>query len=48
MKKIDLNDAPILSCALEIQNDGLWKEDKHFEKQNQVKIWKTKDLIKII
>ena len=45
MKDIDVNDAPILACALAISNDGIWTEDKHFDKQDLVKVWRTKDLI---
>ncbi len=48
MKDIDVNDSPILASALAIPNDGIWTEDKHFDKQDEVKIWKTKDLKKYI
>lgn len=44
MKDIDVRDAPILACALAVPNDGIWTEDKHFDKQNQVRVWHTKDL----
>ncbi len=45
MKNVDINDAPILACALAIPNDGIWTEDKHLEKQNKAKVWKTRELI---
>ena len=45
MKDIDINDSPILACALAVTNDGIWSEDKHLEKQNKIKVWKTKDLL---
>lgn len=48
MKNIDPKDAPILACALAIPNDGIWTQDKHFEKQNKVKIWNSKNLLKYI
>ncbi len=48
MRAIDIKDAPILACALTISNDGIWSQDRHFEKQNVVKAWKTLDLIKFI
>ena len=49
MKGIDPKDAPILSCALALQNnDGLWSEDKHLHKQKRVKAWHSKDLLKYI
>ncbi len=46
MKDIDLNDSPILACALSIPNEDIWTEDKHFDKQSNVRIWTTKDLKK--
>ena len=46
MKDIDVNDSPILACALAVVNEGIWTEDKDFEKQKNVKIWKTKELKK--
>jgi len=45
MREIDISDSPIIACALSIKNDGIWTEDKHFEKQNLIKVWKTKDLL---
>ena len=48
MHLIDEKDAPILACALAIENDGIWSQDRHFEKQNKVKYWKTEDLIGIV
>jgi predicted nucleic acid-binding protein len=48
MEHIDLKDSPILACALAISNEGLWTTDKHFDKQNIIKVWKTKDLIKYL
>ena len=48
MKEIDVNDSSILACALTIPNEGIWTEDKDFDKQKNVKIWKTKELKKYI
>ena len=48
MENIDRNDSPILACALVVPNDGIWTEDKHFEKQTKVKVWKTEELITIL
>lgn len=48
MKEIDINDAPILACALAVQNDGIWTEDKHFEKQNTIKVLKDEELLNYI
>ncbi len=48
MDSIDPKDAIFIALALSVRNDGIWSEDKHFEKQNRIKIWKTKDLIKYL
>jgi predicted nucleic acid-binding protein len=43
--QIDEDDVPFLALALAIECDGIWTEDKHFEKQQKVRIWKIKDVI---
>jgi predicted nucleic acid-binding protein len=48
MDKIDKNDTPFIALALAIANDGIWTDDKHFERQNRIKVWKTSDLIRFI
>jgi len=48
MDSIDENDTPFIALALSIENNGIWSDDKHFEMQDKVKIWKTKDLIEYI
>ena len=45
MKNIDIEDWPFIALALSFHNDGIWTEDKHFEKQNKIKVWKTSDII---
>ena len=45
MNAIDPEDAVFVALALSTNNDGIWSEDKHFEKQNIMQVWKTKDLI---
>ena len=47
MKKIDIKDSPFIAAALAIKAD-LWSEDKHFNKQDKIKVWKTKDLIEFV
>jgi len=46
--KIDKKDTPFIALALTIKCDGIWTEDKHFEKQNTISIFKTKDLIDLV
>ena len=43
MDWIDKGDTPFIAAALAAKT-GIWSDDKHFEKQNKIKIWKTKDL----
>ena len=43
---IDKDDAPFIAIALALGADGIWTNDKDFNKQNVVKVWKTKDLAK--
>ncbi|MFC1496176.1 PIN domain-containing protein [Candidatus Margulisiibacteriota bacterium] len=42
---IDKNDVPFIALALSRNNDGIWTNDTHFDKQTKIKIWKTQDLI---
>ena len=44
---IDKGDVPFVALALTIPNDGIWTDDKDFDRQNRIRIWKTIDLIKI-
>ena len=48
MKDIDSKDAPIIACALSVKNSIVWSEDKHFDRQSKIKVYKTKDLLKYI
>jgi predicted nucleic acid-binding protein len=41
---VDKDDAPFIAIALALGADGIWTNDKDFEKQDVVKVWKTKDL----
>lgn len=42
--KIDYDDIPFVATALFL-NCPIWSEDKHFQKQNEIKILKTKDIL---
>lgn len=48
MDKIDPADTPFIALALAVDNEGIWSDDKHFERQNKIRIWKTKELLKLI
>ncbi len=43
---IDIKDVPFLACALAL--DALiWSDDKHFQKQDKIKVLTTKDMIEL-
>ena len=44
MDKIDKDDTPFIALALAVTNDGIWTDDKHFEKRSRIKVWKTQIL----
>jgi len=45
--KIDIADVPFIAAALALKC-GIWSDDKHFQKQDKIRIWKTKDLAKLL
>lgn len=45
---IDLEDIPYVALALSIENDGIWTDDFHFQKQDRIKIYRTEYIIKIV
>ena len=48
MKNIDPDDTPFLALGLSLKVDGIWTEDKDFDKQKILKVYSTKDLLEII
>ena len=48
MGKIDRDDVPFIALALSFPNDGIWTEDKHFLKQSRVRVWRTRELLKLL
>lgn len=48
MNEIDPDDAPFLALAMKTQADGIWSEDKGFQRQNQVRVYTTKELLELI
>ena len=45
MQKIDPNDVVFVATALS-KNAAIWSDDKDFQKQNKIKVFTTKDMIK--
>ncbi len=48
MSEIDPDDAPFLALAIKAQVDGIWSEDKGFQRQDRVRIYTTKELIELV
>lgn len=48
MEKIDEKDSQFIALALSIKNDGIWSNDRHFEKQKEIQVFKTSDIINIL
>ncbi len=48
MGKIDEKDTPFIALALSIENDGIWFNDKHFDMQKKIKVYKTIDIINLL
>ena len=45
---IDKKDIPYVALALAVKSDGIWTADKHFAKQNLIKIFTTEKLLSLI
>lgn len=43
----DIDDVAFLALALETKSEGIWSEDKGFNQQDKIKIWTTRELLKI-
>ncbi len=46
--KIDEKDTQFIALALSIENDGIWSNDKHFEKQEKISVFKTIDILNLL
>lgn len=47
MDKINENDSPFIATAL-ATNSVIWSEDKHFKKQNKIKVYTTKEVLSLL
>ena len=45
MEHIDPEDVVFIATALSIADSVIWSDDRHFEKQDKVKVLKTEDII---
>ncbi len=48
MKEIDVDDVVFIALSLELGNIPIWSDDKHFKKQNKVKVYSTKQLVEFL
>ena len=46
MELIDPDDTPFIAAAI-LTGGDIWSDDKHFEKQKRVKVWKTSEIYKM-
>ena len=45
---IDEKDTQFIALALSIENNGIWSNDKHFEKQKKIKVFKTINILNLL
>ena len=45
MEHIDKEDVVLIATALSISDSVIWSDDRHFEKQDKVKVLKTKQMV---
>jgi predicted nucleic acid-binding protein len=48
MEPVDVNDTSFLAVGLALHLDGIWTEDRHFLRQDLLKVFHTNDLIQIV
>ena len=44
----DIEDVPFIARALSIETNGIWSDDKPFQKQDKIKIFKTEEVIEFL
>jgi predicted nucleic acid-binding protein len=47
MEPIDVKDAPFLVVGIAVKAEGIWTDDNHFQKQDRLKTYTTKELMAI-
>lgn len=48
MEPIDENDSPFLAVGLALSLDDIWTENRHFLRQDLLKVFHTSDLVQVI
>lgn len=44
----DIDDVVFISLALSSKADGIWSDDSHFFEQEQIKIFRTKEMVEFL
>lgn len=45
---IDVEDIDYIALALSVENDGIWSDDVHFQKQDRIRVYKTEEIVKLV
>ncbi len=48
MQHIDPDDVVFIASTFSCQDSVIWSDDKHFEKQNKIKVLKTRDFVNLL
>jgi predicted nucleic acid-binding protein len=48
MRAIDPADVQFIAAALAVDCEGIWTEDKHFDLQKRIRVFKTASLLKLV
>jgi len=48
MDSIDPDDTLFIAAALAVENNGIWSDDLHFQRQKKIRIFKTSHLIEMM
>lgn len=46
--EIDEKDTQFIALALSIKNDGIWSNDKHFDNQTKIQVYKTSHIVNLL
>ena len=48
MESIDEGDIPFLAASLTIACDAIWSDDKDLKRQRRVRVWNTREIMRLI
>ena len=48
MDSVDPDDTLFIAAALAVENNGIWSDDLHFQRQKKIRIFKTSHLIEMM